>query len=166
MYHALVGAAAIATMAWSAPAFAHAHLEASTIADGAQVAAAPAEMALTFDEPVALAGVTLTAEGGAEIPIDFTPSREEAATHAMEMPSLEPGGYAFTWRALGDDGHVMTETIAFTVTGAEGADGGAPMHFTDETAHMHADDDAGHMDTDSDAEHMHSDDAHGHDDGR
>jgi methionine-rich copper-binding protein CopC len=116
-----VAAAAVAAAlaaAWGAPALAHAELEQTTIADDGEIAAAPESFSMTFSEPVALAGVTLALEGGAEIPVDFTASREPAASFSLALPALEPGRYDLTWRALGADGHVMTDTIDFTVTGA------------------------------------------------
>jgi methionine-rich copper-binding protein CopC len=109
-HHAVLAAAALAA-AWGAPALAHTGLEQATIEDDSEIAAAPESLSMTFGEPVALAGVTLTVDGGAEIPLDFTPSPEPAATFTVPLPALEPARYDLTWRALGD-------AIDFTVTGA------------------------------------------------
>ena len=139
---ALFAATALAAFA-AAPVSAHGDLETSTIADGAEIASAPAEMTLTFEEPMALAGVSLTIDGGDEIPLDFTPSRAESESHAIALPTLAQGGYVFTWRALGEDGHVVSETIAFTVTG-EPAD--SEHAHADHDGEAHADDGHAHHD--------------------
>jgi hypothetical protein len=60
------------------------------------------------------------------VPVGFEASSEAAATFAVGLPALDPGAYRLTWRALGDDGHVMTGDIDFTVTGAATDHGG--MH--------------------------------------
>lgn len=109
-------AASIALAAISAaPALAHAEIESATLADGAVVSAAPAEFSVTFGEPVAVAGVGLKTSDGSDVALDFTPAADPVATFIVPLPALEPGGYALTVRALGDDGHVMTETLSFTV---------------------------------------------------
>jgi methionine-rich copper-binding protein CopC len=141
-----------AAAAWGAPALAHAHLEGSTIADGAEIGMAPEEMSMTFSEPVAIAGVTLTKADGSEVPMNYMPSHEPSAMQSMHLPTLEPGAYSLNCRVLGDDGHVTTQTIGFTVTGM--ADGGhmegarvGGMHGDDGEMHgaagMH--DEGGHM---------------------
>jgi methionine-rich copper-binding protein CopC len=124
--HRTIAAALALAAAWAAPSLAHAEVEQATIEDGAELAAAPESFSVTFSEPIALAALTLATEEGADVPVDFAPSKEPAATFAVPLPALEPGGYALTWRALADDGHVMTETIHFTVAGA--ADAGHGGH--------------------------------------
>ncbi len=97
------------------PALAHARLEDATIADGAEIAELPAECVFHFSTPVALARVTLENASGENIPLDFTPARQEAASHAVSLPAIAPGSYTLILRAMSDDGHVMANSISFTL---------------------------------------------------
>jgi methionine-rich copper-binding protein CopC len=126
----ILAASAALAVALAAPALAHSELTQSTIADGSEIATAPESLSMTFSEPVALAGVALANAVGAELSVGFEASPAPAATFTVGLPPLAPGVYELTWRALGDDGHVMTDTIDFAVTGAAmdhgAAHGGAP----------------------------------------
>jgi methionine-rich copper-binding protein CopC len=120
-------AALLAAAATAAPALAHAHLESASIAEGAKIAMAPDKLTLKFEEPVSLAGAKLAKLHSGDVKLDFKPSKTPAATFAVPLPSLGAGSYTFTWRAMSDDGHVMSQTIHFTVTGMPGMDGSGHM---------------------------------------
>src|SRR4051812_46864057 len=105
-YVAVGGALALAMC--SASAWAHAHLEGASPADGATIATAPAEIRLTFSEGVepGLSGVTLEANGGAKVAAG-RPRAEGNAGEVLVVPletRLEAGGYAVRWHAVSVDG--------------------------------------------------------------
>ena len=99
---------------------AHAQLQASDPAADAVLEAAPAELTLTFSEPVAPLVLRWIAPGGAET--------EVAARTAGQMlavtppPKLEPGTHLLSWRVVSTDGHPIGGTFAFSI----GAPSSAP----------------------------------------
>jgi methionine-rich copper-binding protein CopC len=93
---------------------AHTHLQKSTpAADSA--GAAPEQLVLQFSEATRLTALTLQEEGGQEArklgPLPAQPDK----VIRVAAPKLDPGVYVLGWRALGDDGHVMSGTLRFTV---------------------------------------------------
>jgi methionine-rich copper-binding protein CopC len=107
-------AAALALMSCSALTWAHTHLVKSVPADGTRVAAAPAKFVLTFAEPAKLTTLSLqkNAEPAKKIrPLPTSP----AAQVSIPAPQLTPGTYVLSWRAVGDDGHVVPGKVTFTV---------------------------------------------------
>ncbi|WP_237479925.1 copper homeostasis periplasmic binding protein CopC [Lichenibacterium dinghuense] len=105
-------------LAASAPAFAHAHLKASTPASGASVAR-PGEIDLAFTEGVnpKFTGLSLSGPGGA--PVSTGPARPGAGGDAtLVVPvagPLAPGTYKVDWHALATDGHKTEGSFSFTV---------------------------------------------------
>jgi methionine-rich copper-binding protein CopC len=96
-------------------AAAHVRLKSSDPADGATLASAPARITLVFS---AVATVTAaTVQGATEdsaTKLEVMPN-EASTTHAVALPPLAPGDHVVTWRALSDDGHVMSGEVRFTV---------------------------------------------------
>lgn len=97
-------------------ALAHSELRSSTPAEGARLAAPPAEFLLRFNEPVQVTALRLLDAGGQALPLqrpsEATPRREERATPAAPMP---PGAYRLEWRAISADGHPIRGTLRFTL---------------------------------------------------
>jgi methionine-rich copper-binding protein CopC len=55
------------------------------------------------------------AEGGAEqklVPLPSTPATEVT----VAAPTLAPGKYVVTWRAMGGDSHIMSGEVHFTIS--------------------------------------------------
>ena len=106
----------VTALAFTGVANAHTHLEKATPADGSTVASAPTEYVLTFEEAARLTALTIQNDGGAEQKIAALP---KAAAAVLKVPAahLENGHYVLRWRVVGDDGHVMTGKIGFTVGG-------------------------------------------------
>lgn len=98
-------------------AAAHAELVSASPAPGAQLAGSPAEIRLTFSEPVASSSsiVLLTA--------DFQPVEGLVGQFAADRPQeiyaplseLAPGVYTVQWTAASDDGHEISGTYSFSV---------------------------------------------------
>ena len=107
--------AAAAMLALSSIAFAHTHLKASMPAENAVLTAAPSEIMLHFSAPTRLTVLTIKKEGeSAERKLGPLP-KEAAADFGVPMTSLTPGKYTVNWRAVGDDNHVMSGALHFTV---------------------------------------------------
>jgi methionine-rich copper-binding protein CopC len=98
----------------SALAFAHAHLVKAVPAEGTTVSVAPQKFVLTFSEPARLTTLSLQkdAEPAKKLgPVPTTPSAEIS----IPAPQLTAGKYVLSWRAVGDDGHVVPGKLSFTV---------------------------------------------------
>jgi len=102
-------------------ASAHNTLISSDPSDGAELAAAPAQITWTFDKAVPLETLTVTL-------IDATGARSElsGSTHGAAgdtevvtpLPALQPGPVSVRWRLVGPDGHPITGLVSFTITAA------------------------------------------------
>jgi methionine-rich copper-binding protein CopC len=97
------------------PATAHSYLRTSAPVDGASLANFPTEVKLTFSDPILRtgAGLTLLGSDGA-VPLQATTD-----TKRIEAPwpavSTAAGGYSLNYRAVSDDGHVMSGSIRFRI---------------------------------------------------
>jgi copper transport protein len=102
-------------------ASAHNTLISSDPSDGAELAAAPAQITWTFDKAVPLETLTVTL-------IDATGARSElsGSTHGAAgdtevvtpLPALQPGPVSVRWRLVGPDGHPITGLVSFSITAA------------------------------------------------
>jgi methionine-rich copper-binding protein CopC len=123
-------------------ALAHAKLLNTVPAAGEQLAVAPRQMTLKFNEAVQIGVLKVSSADGKNIPIDLdhgalaapaapaatsAPSTvatskaaaSGASTVTVALPVLGPGTYQVQWSALTvDDGHVVKGTFSFVVTGA------------------------------------------------
>ena len=99
-------------------AFAHAQLEKATPADGGTVAG-PSEIRLAFSEGVEprFSGVTLTAPGGANVPLGAarTEPNNQAVLIVPITKPLAAGAYTVHWHAVSVDTHHTQGTFQFTV---------------------------------------------------
>ena len=109
--------------------YAHTALKASQPAAGTVVNMAPEELKLTFTEPVRLVKVEILHMGEHALETGFKPTTEAKAEFAVAMPLLSPAGYTVNWSAIGDDGHTVSNSFAFTV------DPDAPASRHDEHDH-------------------------------
>jgi copper transport protein len=98
---------------------AHALLTGSTPAAGTDLTAAPAVVALTFDEPLVatLSGATVTAPGGRTFS-----ARVSAERMLVRLHGNARGVYRVRWKTVSKvDGHVITGAFEFGVRAAAGA---------------------------------------------
>jgi methionine-rich copper-binding protein CopC len=98
----------------SLPALAHSPLQKSDPADGS-VGPAPASFTVSFAHPARLTSLQLKTPAGDTQAIRGL-SKTPAASHTVAAPKLTPGRYELQFRAVADDGHVMSGEIRFTVT--------------------------------------------------
>lgn len=108
-------------------ALAHAHLEKAVPANGASVSASPTNVVLTFSEAARLTACWIQKDGGPKEKITSAPA-SPLQQIAVPLTHLEPGIYIFSWRVVGDDGHVLPGQIQFTVSGAAPAPAPAAQH--------------------------------------
>ena len=95
-------------------ASAHAHLHASTPANHSIVAEAPKQINLQFNEAVQLTAATIQKGDGAASKLGPLPVAA-AKDFTLAAPALAPGTYIVKWRAMSDDGHIMSDKLLFTV---------------------------------------------------
>ncbi len=124
----MVSVVTVALLMASAPsASAHAFLVESNPADGATLAAAPAEIRLQFSESVALDAMQLDLVDGAGHHLSTGPVRledagaadadpEEPVAVVAALPRLAPDAYRLSWRTLStDDLHVTNGVLVFGI---------------------------------------------------
>jgi len=101
----------------AAPASAHAILVASNPGEGARLSAAPAQVVLTFDEPVEIALGALRVFGPDGQRVDVGSPRHEAngdATVVVGLHSQLPHGtYTVAWRVISADSHPVHGAFVF-----------------------------------------------------
>ena len=96
-------------------ALGHAKLLSTSPAMGEQLAVAPKQMTLQFNEAVQLGVLKLSADGK-DIPIELEHGSAGASKVTVTLPALAPGTYRVQWSALTvDDGHVVKGTFSFVV---------------------------------------------------
>jgi copper resistance protein C len=138
-------------------AYAHTVITHSNISDDAVLASAPASFDFGFADPVSLVGLELVDETGGTLDIGFRRVSGMQKDFSVPLPDLDEGGYSLNWRAVAQDGHVMSGDISFrldseavdeergeiSASAREGHDGSHGSHGH-ETIHGH--DHAGHED--------------------
>jgi methionine-rich copper-binding protein CopC len=100
----------------STVALAHAHLKKAFPGDGAVVDASPSNVVLSFSEPARLTVCWIQKGDGPKQKIDSLPT-VSASDIPVPLPRLEPGSYVLSWKAVGDDTHIVPGQIHFTVSG-------------------------------------------------
>jgi methionine-rich copper-binding protein CopC len=99
-------------------ALAHAKLLSTMPATGEQLAVAPKQLTLQFNETVQIGVLKLSADGK-DIPLELDHGAAAASKVTVALPALAPATYRVQWSALTvDDGHVVKGSFSFVVTGA------------------------------------------------
>jgi copper transport protein len=98
---------------WVGSAVAHAVLLETNPTDGARLAAAPASVALRFNETVVPISARLISSGGAVVPL--TPVARGTEIDIPMPQGLGAGGYYVVWRVASADTHPIAGTLAFSV---------------------------------------------------
>jgi copper transport protein len=111
---ALVLATAASITLFPASAFAHAHLLRSSPAENAVLEKSPPVATLVFAEPVTLTAVKIESTEGVKTAVKPLPAQPTAEA-SMALPPLAHGHYKISWRAVSDDGHMMSGEIHFIV---------------------------------------------------
>ncbi|MVZ91778.1 copper resistance protein CopC [Microbacter sp. ANSKLAB05] len=122
---ALVGGAAAPAVVLAPVAVAHSVLVSIDPEDGSELDTPPDEIVLTFNEEInqSFASVAVTAGDDRATRVVGDPS-VTGETVTVDVDELEPGPYTVGYRVTSSDGHVVSGSSVFTVTGgAEGAAG-------------------------------------------
>jgi copper transport protein len=110
---AFVGALLLSVLL-AGQALSHAALVAADPADGAVLAKAPAELSLTFDEPVSPVILKLVEPDGSEAALGQP--RLDGNRLALSAPAgLGTGSYVLSWRVISDDGHPVGGAVVFSI---------------------------------------------------
>lgn len=102
---------------------AHAELVAAEPEPGAQLADAPAEIRLTFSEPIAAqSDIIVLGEGFAPVE-GLVPQlgADRPEQVYAPLPPLEPGPYTVQWTAVSADGHEISGSYSFSIRQDDGA---------------------------------------------
>jgi copper resistance protein C len=121
----------VALISIASIARAHTHLSSSEPADGSIVTAPPTSFVANFSEATRVTALVLTKEGGKDEKLALPTGATQRVSAAL--PKLEPGKYVLTWRAVGNDSHVMSGKISFTFD----PNGKAVAGKADEHKHSH-----------------------------
>ena len=93
---------------------AHARLERAVPANGSVLVESPKALSLTFSQSVRLTALWLQKDGSPKQSIASLPITN-TANIAVALPALTPGVYTVTWRLLGEDGHIASGAVHFTI---------------------------------------------------
>lgn len=107
---------ALAALALAPAALAHATLLRTSPADGAVLSRAPAEVRVTFDDVVLVAGGNEVVRNGGGSVLAGKPRVEGRKTLVLPLRrGLGRGDYSVRWRILSDDGHLEQSVLAFRI---------------------------------------------------
>ena len=112
---------------------AHSPLSASTPKDGEVLNVPPGEIVMDFKSPAKLIKVELKksnnkqgnsflgglfgGDDGESVPLGESFLMSMNKRQIIPMPSLGEGDYLLSWRAMGEDGHVIKGELTFKVSG-------------------------------------------------
>jgi copper transport protein len=117
----VLAAVAVLLLAPASPAQAHAVLTGSNPSAGEELATAPSEVRLTFNEPVSATDEALRVFDADATRIDDGPvDGADGDVVAVTLPpDLDDGAYVAVYRVVSDDSHPIAGVITFTVGDAE-----------------------------------------------
>ena len=112
---------------------AHSPLDFSIPKNGALIENAPSELVLSFKSPAKLIKVKvaeiqstenssflkkiLGTKEDNEFILQQDISKELNLSYRFTLPELPPGKFIITWRAMGEDGHILKGSISFEIQG-------------------------------------------------
>ena len=98
-------------------AWAHAFLERGSPGVGSEVQRAPAQLSLTFTEPVEplFSSVAVTDQSGKRVDQGKPGAGQEKRTLVVKLQALPPGVYVVTWHVTSVDTHKTEGHFQFTV---------------------------------------------------
>lgn len=113
---------------------AHSPLSSSSPKNGETLDVPPAEIVMEFKSPAKLIKVELTkskdkqrksflgglfgGDDGESVPLGTSFLMSIDKRQVVPLPSLEGGHYSLSWRAMGEDGHVIKGDLTFKVKGS------------------------------------------------
>ena len=97
-------------------ALAHSKMDETTPANGAVIAAVPAEVSLHFGKKIRLTMVALTHGDDAPVELDISAFGSFEMMFSLPITGQGAGIYTVEWRGLGADGHALTGSFSFEVS--------------------------------------------------
>ncbi len=128
-YFSALVLALLAATALAVPAQAHAELKSSNPASGATLDAAPKQIELTFSAAVSLPdgdAVVVTGPDGAKWAVAQAQAVGQTITAVPDATFVKAGAHTLEWKALSDDGDVVSGKFTFTLSPAAAATTSAP----------------------------------------
>jgi methionine-rich copper-binding protein CopC len=98
---------------------AHTHLVRSSPADKSVMEKSPPAATLVFAEAVTMTAIKIKPADGDEIVLKPLPTGAKTEM-SVAMPTLRVGKYEMRWRALSDDGHVVSGVVHFAIANKDG----------------------------------------------
>lgn len=126
----------IVVMFWGGArqAWAHNALISVSPEDGSSLAAGPAAVVLTFNEPALATGTAVLVTGPGGSVTDGDVQLVDTSVRQPLVPDLDPGTYTVEWRVASADGHPITGSFTFSVTKAASSPTPSPTPTADEGA--------------------------------
>lgn len=121
---ALLGIVALAALP-SSTVSAHAALETSTPAANSVLEESPPQIVLDYDEDIeaSLASIKVFGSDGTAVEVGAPVAGADASIVQADLPKLDDGLYAVTWRVSSADGHVVDGAFSFQVGTAAAGNG-------------------------------------------
>ncbi|MDD9785755.1 copper resistance protein CopC [Priestia megaterium] len=94
--------------------FAHTHVQTTVPENGATVTAPLKEIKLTFETHIEKISTITVTKDGQKISLASQKVEGHDLIASLDQP-LENGSYTVNWEIVGEDGHVMKDSIAFKV---------------------------------------------------
>lgn len=118
-YAITILAAFLIALAGAPALFAHAKLLSSRPAAGESLTAAPDSVELNFSTRVQhkMSSIDLIGSGGRPIVLSLLEASADGKALRAELPTLDPGSYTVSWRALSADDHLISGEFSFQVGG-------------------------------------------------
>lgn len=104
----------LAVLAWGPRAYAHASLIDSAPEAGSVLVSPPAELRLTFNEPVSPLVLKLIQPDGSAVVLEQADTENNGLQISLP-PLSQQGAYALSWRVVSSDGHPIGGSVAFAV---------------------------------------------------
>ncbi|HST80736.1 MAG TPA: copper resistance CopC family protein [Kineosporiaceae bacterium] len=117
---AVAGLAVLAGFGSATTASAHSQLEGTNPADGAQVAALPEQITLTFNQDVLGVGTAVQISGPGGSVVDGAPTVVDKEVRQAILPGSAAGDYTVQWRVTSADGHPISGQFAFSAAAGSG----------------------------------------------
>lgn len=108
----------------SGAAYAHSALVSSNPPADGVLEQSPTTIELTFNQQVSESFATIAVREGADTQVEVSAPSVSGATVTSRVPGdLAPGSYTVGYRVVSADGHPITGQFAFTIAGAQSAQG-------------------------------------------
>ena len=124
----------VAGLGSATTASAHSQLERTDPANGAQLAALPDEITLTFNQGVLGVGTAVEVTGPAGSVIDGAPTVIDKEVRQAIRPGSAAGDYTVLWRVTSADGHPVSGQFTFSAAAGSSAADSANTSAADQVS--------------------------------